>query len=217
MVKFCTSCGNKLDDDAVFCTNCGSRNDGQKDSDAVGKFIKENPLTGKVNDIYNKRKERIKKVENKFSKSKDKVNDKLKVQKRGNERAKIPHFGGITEITNDSIIIKKTNEVIPIKDIRNFSIHQSSQTLWSDVKVDFDYNGLHYRTQVIGTMKGQLQNVERKVQAIELNEFSMESNVSKPEEKSKVQELKELKELLDSGVIDEDEFKELKAEVINKF
>ena len=33
--------------------------------------------------------------------------------------------------------------------------------------------------------------------------------------KSKVERIREIKELLDEGIIDEEEFKELKAEIIN--
>ena len=87
------------------------------------------------------------------------------LEKTGRKRAKIPHLGGINEFRQDSIVIKKTEEVIPIKDIENFSLHQSTRNLWSDVKVDFDYNGLHYRTQQAGSDKGKLQTLENKIKA----------------------------------------------------
>ena len=133
------------------------------------------------------------------------------LKQTGRKRAKIPRLGGIDEFRQDSIVIKKTEEVIPIKDIENFSLHQSSQSLWSDVKVDFDYNGLHYRTQQAGSDKGKLQTLENKIKAKDMQKFAQESNST-----IKIDKLKELKELLDGGIIDEDEFDKLKDEIINE-
>lgn len=134
------------------------------------------------------------------------------LEKTGRKRAKIPHLGGINEFRNDSIVIKKTEEVIPIKDIENFSLHQSTRNLWSDIKVDFDYNGLHYRTQQAGSDKGKLQTLENKIKARDMQKFAnAEINASE----SKIDKLKELKQLLDDGIVDEDEFNKLKDEIIN--
>ena len=98
------------------------------------------------------------------------------LEKTGRKRAKIPHLGGINEFRQDSIVIKKTEEVIPIKDIENFSLHQSTRNLWSDVKVDFDYNGLHYRTQQAGSDKGKLQTLENKIKARDMQKFANVGN-----------------------------------------
>lgn len=133
------------------------------------------------------------------------------LEKTGRKRAKIPHLGGINEFRQDSIVIKKTEEVIPIKDIENFSLHQSTRNLWSDVKVDFDYNGLHYRTQQAGSDKGKLQTLENKIKARDMQKFANVGNASE----SKIDKLKELKQLLDDGVVDENEFNKLKDEIIN--
>lgn len=187
MVKFCMDCGTQLEDDALFCHNCGKKSEYMPNSDSQKSEIL-SPL---------------KKRTEKFQKN---------LKNTGRKRAKIPHLGGINEIREDSFVIKKTNEVIPFKDIENFSLHQSSQSLWSDIKVDFDYNGLHYRTQQAGTDKGKLQTVERKLNALEMQKYS---SASSNDAESKVDKLKELKELLDSGVVDEDEFKQLKDEIIN--
>ena len=134
------------------------------------------------------------------------------LEKTGRKRAKIPHLGGINEFRDDSIVIKKTEEVIPIKDIENFSLHQSTRNLWSDIKVDFDYNGLHYRTQQAGSDKGKLQTLENKIKARDMQKFAnAETNASE----SKIDKLKELKQLLDDGIVDENEFNKLKDEIIN--
>ena len=134
------------------------------------------------------------------------------LEKTGRKRAKIPHLGGINEFRDDSIVIKKTEEVIPIKDIENFSLHQSTRSLWSDIKVDFDYNGLHYRTQQAGSDKGKLQTLENKIKARDMQKFAnAETNASE----SKIDKLKELKQLLDDGIVDENEFNKLKDEIIN--
>lgn len=109
--------------------------------------------------------------------------------KTGRKRANIPHLGGINEFREDALVIKNTNEVIPIKDITNFSLHQSSRSLWSDVKVDFDYNGLHYRTQQAGSDKGKLQTVENKIRAREMNKYA-----ANPEDK--IEKLKDLKKIV---------------------
>ena len=98
-----------------------------------------------------------------------------------------------------------------IKDIENFSLHQSTRNLWSDVKVDFDYNGLHYRTQMAGQDKGKLQTLENKIKARDMQKYSNAEN--KPEDK--IDKLKELKELLDAGIVNDEEFKKLKDEIIN--
>ena len=141
----------------------------------------------------------------------NKINDYQKhIEKTGRKRAKIPHLGGIDEFRQDSIVIKKTEEVIPIEDIENFSLHQSSRSLWSDVKVDFDYNGLHYRTQQAGSDKGKLQTLENKIKAKDMQKFANENNPA-----GKIDKLKELRELLESGVINDDEFTKLKSEIIN--
>lgn len=132
------------------------------------------------------------------------------LKETGRLRAKIPHLGGIDEFREDSIVIKKTEEVIPIKDIENFSLHQSTRSLWSDVKVDFDYNGLHYRTQQAGSDKGKLQTLENKIKAKDMQKFSDTNGAE-----SKIDKLKELKELLDAGIVDDEEFKKLKDEIIN--
>ncbi|MBE6510943.1 MAG: zinc-ribbon domain-containing protein [Methanobrevibacter millerae] len=134
------------------------------------------------------------------------------LEKTGRKRAKIPHLGGINEFRQDSIVIKKTEEVIPIKDIENFSLHQSTRNLWSDVKVDFDYNGLHYRTQQAGSDKGKLQTLENKIKARDMQKFA---NVGNNAAESKIDKLKELKQLLDDGIVDENEFNKLKDEIIN--
>lgn len=134
------------------------------------------------------------------------------LEKTGRKRAKIPHLGGINEFRDDSIVIKKTEEVIPIKDIENFSLHQSTRSLWSDIKVDFDYNGLHYRTQQAGSDKGKLQTLENKIKARDMQKFA---NVENNASESKIDKLKELKQLLDDGIVDEDEFNKLKDEIIN--
>ena len=134
------------------------------------------------------------------------------LEKTGRKRAKIPHLGGINEFREDSIVIKKTEEVIPIDKIENFSLHQSSRSLWSDVKVDFDYNGLHYRTQQAGSDKGKLQTLENKIKARDMQRYS---NVETNNAESKIDKLKELKELRDSGIVNEEEFKKLKDEIIN--
>lgn len=134
------------------------------------------------------------------------------LEKTGRKRAKIPHLGGINEFRQDSIVIKKTEEVIPIKDIENFSLHQSTRNLWSDVKVDFDYNGLHYRTQQAGSDKGKLQTLENKIKARDMQKFA---NVGNNASESKIDKLKELKQLLDDGIVDENEFNKLKDEIIN--
>lgn len=187
MVKYCVDCGTQLDDDALFCSNCGKKSEFMPNSDSQNDKTVSN----------------LKKRTNAYQEN---------LEKTGRKRAKIPRLGGINEIREDSFVIKKTNEVIPFKDIKNFSLHQSSQYLWSDVKVDFDYNGLHYRTQQAGSDKGKLQTVERKLNALEMQKYSSEtSNATE----SKVDKLKELKELMDSGVIDEEEFKQLKDEIIN--
>ena len=133
------------------------------------------------------------------------------LKETGRKRAKIPRLGGIDEFRQDSIVIKKTEEVIPIRDIENFSLHQSSQSLWSDVKVDFDYNGLHYRTQQAGSDKGKLQTLENKIKAKDMQKFAKAENSAV----NKVEKLKELKELLDAGIVDEDEFVKLKEEIMN--
>ena len=134
------------------------------------------------------------------------------LEKTGRKRAKIPHLGGINEFRQDSIVIKKTEEVIPIKDIENFSLQQSTRNLWSDVKVDFDYNGLHYRTQQAGSDKGKLQTLENKIKARDMQKFA---NVGNNAAESKIDKLKELKQLLDDGIVDENEFNKLKDEIIN--
>lgn len=134
------------------------------------------------------------------------------LEKTGRKRAKIPHLGGINEFRDDSIVIKKTEEVIPIKDIENFSLHQSTRNLWSDIKVDFDYNGLHYRTQQAGSDKGKLQTLENKIKARDMQKFA---NAKTNASESKIDKLKELKQLLDDGIVDEDEFNKLKDEIIN--
>ena len=134
------------------------------------------------------------------------------LEKTGRKRAKIPHLGGINEFRDDSIVIKKTEEVIPIKDIENFSLHQSTRNLWSDIKLDFDYNGLHYRTQQAGSDKGKLQTLENKIKARDMQKFA---NVENNASESKIDKLKELKQLLDDGIVDEDEFNKLKDEIIN--
>lgn len=134
------------------------------------------------------------------------------LEKTGRKRAKIPHLGGINEFRDDSIVIKKTEEVIPIKDIENFSLHQSTRNLWSDIKVDFDYNGLHYRTQQAGSDKGKLQTLENKIKARDMQKFA---NVENNASESKIDKLKELKQLLDDGIVDENEFNKLKDEIIN--
>lgn len=121
-------------------------------------------------------------------------------------------MGGINEFRDDSIVIKKTEEVIPIKDIENFSLHQSTRNLWSDIKVDFDYNGLHYRTQQAGSDKGKLQTLENKIKARDMQKFA---NVENNASESKIDKLKELKQLLNDGIVDEDEFNKLKDEIIN--
>ena len=142
-----------------------------------------------------------------------KTNDYVKnLEKTGRKRAKIPRLGGINEFREDSIVIKKTDEVIPIKDIENFSLHQSTRNLWSDVKVDFDYNGLHYRTQQAGSDKGKLQTLENKIKARDMQKFA---GVENNNAESKIDKLKELKQLLDDGVVDENEFNKLKDEIIN--
>ena len=143
------------------------------------------------------------------------VNNKIDEYKNhlkqtGRQRAKIPHLGGIDEFRDDSIVIKKTEEVIPIKDIENFSLHQSTQSLWSDVKVDFDYNGLHYRTQQAGSDKGKLQTLENKIKAKDMQKFANN------EKENKIDRLKYLKELLDSGIVNDEEFNKLKDEIINE-
>lgn len=140
----------------------------------------------------------------------NKYNQHLK--KTGRQRAKIPHLNGIDEFREDSIVMKKTEEVIPITEIENFSLHQSSQSLWSDVKVDFDYNGLHYRTQQAGSDKGKLQTLENKIKAKDMQKFTNAQNNSE----TKIDKLKELKELFDAGVVDDEEFKKLKDEIIGE-
>lgn len=134
------------------------------------------------------------------------------LERTGRKRANIPHLGGINEFREDSIVIKKTGEVIPIDKIENFSLHQSSRSLWSDVKVDFDYNGLHYRTQQAGSDKGKLLTLENKIKARDMQKYAAaETNNAE----SKIDKLKELKELKESGIVDDDEFKKLKDEIIN--
>lgn len=213
MVIFCTNCGNELDDNASFCTKCGTEVLNVEDSNKKSHF-------GIRNKLHEKEEEFDQKITGLISKIKVKSEDmKLESFKREATKGNIPRFGGITEYREDSIVIKKTGEVIPIAEMRNFSLHQSSQSLWSDVKVDFDYNGLHYRTQVIGSDKGKLQTIEKKINAIEMNQFtnSLNNNNNNTETgKSKADKLREIKELLDEGIIDEEEFKELKAEIINE-
>ena len=181
MVKYCTSCGTKLNDKDNFCINCGQK----CEDSSVNESNKKTLFSGLDNYISDP----------------------------GKNRAKIPHLNGISEIKEDVLIIRKTNEIIPFEKIKNFSLHQSSQTLWSDVKVDFDYNGLHYRTQQAGTDKGRLQTVENKIKVIEMNSYS-EKFKTKNAEKDKINKLKDLKLLLDDGTIDEKEFDKLKDEII---
>lgn len=190
MVKYCTNCGTQMEDDALFCINCGTKSEFKVNSNSKNNkgFL------------------------NQFKKRSDDYQKNLK--KTGRKRAKIPHFGGINEIREDCLVIKNTNEVIMIKDIENFSLHQSSQSLWSDVKVDFDYNGLHYRTQQAGTDKGKLQTVEKKINAMAMSKFTKEME-SKNSGERKVEKLKELKQLKDDGIIDDAEFAQIKAEIMN--
>lgn len=212
MTIFCTNCGNELDDNATFCTNCGTKVFNSGDSTKKSHFGLRNKIREKEDELNQKRNGLISKVKDKSEEM------KLENFKREAKKGKIPRLGGITEYREDSIVIKKTGEVIPIAEMRNFSLHQSSQSLWSDVKVDFDYNGLHYRTQVIGSDKGKLQTIEKKINAIEMNNFtkSLNNNNNNTDSgKSKAEKLREIKELLDDGIIDEEEFKELKAEIIN--
>lgn len=213
MTIFCTNCGNKLDDDATFCTKCGTKVLNLENSKKRSRKGFRSRIREKEEDINNKKEGLLSKVKEKTE------NAKIESLKRESKKGNIPRLGGITEYREDSIVIKKTGEVIPIAEMRNFSIHQSSQTLYSDVKVDFDYNGLHYRTQVIGSDKGKLQTIEKKINAIEMSKFtnSLNNNNNNNTDtgKSKAEKLREIKELLDEGIIDEEEFKELKAEIIN--
>ena len=213
---FCTNCGTELEENAFFCTNCGKKVDNPEDF----KKRKENGIRSRLQeheDNFNKTKDGL------FSKIKEKT-EKAKEDSLKRQRTKgdIPRLNGIAEYLPDAIVIRKTGEVIPIEKISNFSLHQSSQTLWSDVKVDFDYNGKHYRTQVAGTEKGKLQTIEKKINAIEMSKFTnsindRDSNHNNSNSgKSKVERIREIKELFDEGIIDEDEFKELKAEIINE-
>ena len=78
--------------------------------------------------------------------------------------------------------------------------------------MDFDYNGLHYRTQQAGSDKGKLQTLENKIKARDMQKFA---NVENNASESKIDKLKELKQLLDDGIVDEDEFNKLKDEIIN--
>lgn len=193
MVKYCTECGAELDDSAIFCTNCGTKSSLTKNNTS-------NNFISKFTNNYKEKREK-------------KLNDyKEKMEKTHGKRAKIPHFGGISEYREDSIVIKNTNEVIPIKDITNFSLHQSTRNLWSDVKVDFDYKGLHYRTQQAGHDKGKLQTIENKINAREMNKYNNQNN---NESEDKIDKLKDLKKLLDDGIVNEEEFQQLKDEIIN--
>ncbi|MBQ6099396.1 MAG: zinc-ribbon domain-containing protein [Methanobrevibacter sp.] len=213
MAKFCTNCGSKLEENAFFCTNCGKKID---DSGI--------PNNGKPQGLRG----RIREQENHFNQTKDGIRSRLKEKseqakanslKRQSMKGNIPRLGGIAEYRSDSIVIRKTEEVIPISEISNFSLHQSSQSLWSDVKVDFDYNGKHYRTQVAGTEKGKLQTIEKKISAIEMSRFSNSiagSENNDTDSKSKAERIREIKELLDEGIIDEEEFKKLKSEIIDE-
>lgn len=187
MVKFCTYCGTKLDDSDLFCSNCGKKSHFFPNSNSHSGGFADN-IQQKADDYQ------------------------THLEKTGRKRAKIPRLGGIKEFREDSIIIKKTEEVIPIRHIKNFSLHQS-QSLWSDVKVDFDYNGLHYRTQQAGQDKGKLQTIETKIKAMEMQKYS-NNNANKGTE-SKIDKLKDLKELLDNGSVNEEEFNKLKDEIIN--
>lgn len=212
MVKFCTNCGNKLEANAFFCTNCGTKVVDFENSNKS----KHGGLRGRIREgegNFNKKREGL------FSKFKEKSEQaKADSLKRQSTKGNIPRLGGISEYKTDAIVIKKTEEVIPISEISNFSLHQSSQSLWSDVKVDFDYNGKHYRTQVAGTEKGKLQTIEKKINALEMSKFTNSINnrgTDSNNGKSKVERIREIKELLDEGIIDEEEFKELKAEIIN--
>lgn len=213
MAKFCTNCGNELEDNAVFCTNCGTKVVDFEDSNKS----KRSGLRDRIRDVEgnsNKKREGL------FSKFKEKSEQvKADSLKRQTTKGNIPRLGGIAEYKTDAIVIKKTDEVIPIAEISNFSLHQSSQSLWSDVKVDFDYNGKHYRTQVSGTEKGKLQTIEKKINALEMSKFTNSINNTDTNQntgKNKVERIREIKELLDEGIIDEEEFKELKAEIINE-
>jgi len=212
MVIFCTNCGNKLDDDASFCTKCGTKVLNVEEAN-------QKSHSGLLGKLRNKEEELNEKRTGFISRVKEKTEEaKIESFKRESKKGNIPRLGGITEYREDSIVIKKTGEVIPIAEMSNFSLHQSSQSLWSDVKVDFDYNGLHYRTQVIGSDKGKLQTIEKKINAIEMSKFAnslSNNNNSTDTGKSKADKLREIKELLDDGIIDEEEFKELKAEIIN--
>lgn len=210
---FCTNCGNELEYNAAFCTNCGTKVDNSDNS----KKRKSRGLRGRLQeheDNFNKKREGI------LSKVKEKSeNAKAESLKRQSTKGDIPRLGGIAEYRTDAIVINKTGEVIPIAEISNFSLHQSSQSLWSDVKVDFDYNGLHYRTQVAGTEKGKLQTIEKKINAIEMSKFTNSINNADTDSnsgKSKAERIREIKELFDEEIIDEDEFKELKAQIINE-
>lgn len=215
MTKFCTNCGNELEDNAAFCTNCGTKVDNIEDSNKR----KRRGLMGRIKeheDNLNKKREGI------LSRVKEKSEQAKadSIRRQGN-KGDIPRLGGIAEYRTDAIVIKKTEEVIPIAEISNFSLHQSSQSLWSDVKVDFDYNGKHYRTQVAGTEKGKLQTIEKKLSAIEMSKFTNSINSDNNDAnsnngKSKAERIREIKELFDEGIIDEEEFKELKAEIINE-
>ena len=213
MVIFCTNCGNKLDDDASFCTKCGTKVLNVEEAN-------QKSHSGLIGKLRNKEEELNEKRTGFISRVKEKTEEaKIESFKRESKKGNIPRLGGITEYREDSIVIKKTGEVIPIAEMSNFSLHQSSQSLWSDVKVDFDYNGLHYRTQVIGSDKGKLQTIEKKINAIEMSKFTdslnKNNNNNTDTGKSKADKLREIKELLDDGIIDEEEFKELKAEIIN--
>ena len=215
MTKFCTNCGTELEENAAFCTNCGTKVDNINDS----KKRKHRGLRGRIKEqedkINQKREGLLSKVKEKSEKA------QAESVKRQSTKGDIPRLGGIAEYRTDAIVIKKTEEVIPIAEISNFSLHQSSQSLWSDVKVDFDYNGKHYRTQVAGTEKGKLQTIEKKLSAIEMSKFtnsinSDNNNANSNNGKSKAERIREIKELLDEGIIDEEEFKELKAEIISE-
>ena len=62
-----------------------------------------------------------------------------------------------------------------------------------------------------GQDKGKLQTLENKIKARDMQKYSNAEN--KPEDK--IDKLKELKELLDAGIVNDEEFKKLKDEIIN--
>lgn len=244
MVLFCENCGEKLDDEANFCTSCGKKVDEfykSQSEDSLGNSSQNNETDSFREKVSKKSDEMFYDMNINRNREQNKKNAKDKIDEKINQTEGLLYYidGREGELFiyeeyiefnfTGSLLKKALSHMGGIKKLYYYQINgiqkrDAGSTILGSL--EFEVPGMSMSREVWGTRNENVIHYSKMYQEevdkifdfvnnkiLELNQAKM-APTQIVNQSSPMAQLKEAKELLDLGIINEEEFQQLKQELL---